>query len=170
MKFHTCENLRPFLISSTDNSPVRTAGLYGIQEVLNEPSLKLSQDVSWVSREKAVNTLHKCLSAVIVSLEREANERTCVEAHYIAVFVGKYEFVATLFMLSDVLPPLAQLSRAFQTEYIDFSMVGLFVAATTATIQTLKDNPGEHFKSLPDAVRDLQKFNISNPSSEQRES
>lgn len=111
-----------------------------------------------------------CLAAVIISLEREATERTCVEAHGLAVFVRKYEFFATLFMLSDVLPPLAQLSRAFQTENIDFSMVRPLVAATIATIQTLKDHPGEHFKSLPDAVRDLQKFNISNPSSEQRES
>lgn len=154
-----------------DNSPVRTAGLHGIQEVLNEPSLKLSQakDVRWLSHEKAVNNLRKCLSAVIISLEREATERTCVEAHGLAVFVQKYEFVATLFMLSDVLPPLAQLSRAFQTENIDFSMVRPLVAATISTIQTLKDHPGEHFKSLPDALRDLQKFNISNPSSEQRE-
>ena len=72
-------------------------------------------------------------------------------------------------MLSDVLPPLAQLSRAFQTENIDFSVVLPLVAATIAAIQTLKDHTGEHFKSLPDSVRDLQKFNISNPSSEQRE-
>lgn len=42
-----------------DNSPVRTAGLHDIQEVLNEPSLKLSQakDVRWLSHEKAVNNL-----------------------------------------------------------------------------------------------------------------
>ena len=72
-------------------------------------------------------------------------------------------------MLSDVLPPLAQLSRAFQTKYIDFSMVRPLVAAAIATIQTLKDHPGEHFKSLPDVLKNLQQFNISNPSSEQRE-
>ena len=154
-----------------DNSPVRTAGLHSIQEVLNEPTLKLSQakDVRWLSHEKAVNNLRKCFSAVIVSLEREATERTCVEAHGLAVFVRKYEFVATLHMLSDVLPPLAQLSRAFQTKDINFSMVRPLVAATIATIQTLKDHSGEHFKSLPDVLKNLQQFNISNPWSEQRE-
>ena len=154
-----------------DNSPVRTAGLHSIQEVLNEPTLKLSQakDVRWLSHEKAVNNLRRCFSAVIVSLEREATERTCVEAHGLAVFVQKYEFVATLHMLSDVLPPLAQLSRAFQTKDIDFSIVRPLVAATIATIHTLMDHPGEHFKSLPGVLENLQQFNISQPSSEQRE-
>ena len=107
---------------------------------------------------------------MIVSLEREATERTCVHAHGLAVFVRKYEFVATLHMLSDVLPPLAQLSRAFQTKDIDFSMVRSLVAATIATIHTLKDHPGEHFHSLPEVLKNLQQFNVSNPSSEQRES
>ena len=73
-------------------------------------------------------------------------------------------------MLSDVLPPLAQLSRAFQTKDIDFSMVRSLVAATIATIHTLKDHPGEHFHSLPEVLKNLQQFNVSNPSSEQRES
>lgn len=102
-----------------DNSSVCTADLHSLQEVLNEPSLKLSQakDVRWLSHEKAINNLCKCFTTVIVSLEREPTELMCVEAHGLAVFVQKY-FVATLFMLSDVLPLLhvAQLSRAFQTE------------------------------------------------------
>ena len=44
-----------------DNSPVRTAGLHSIQEVLNEPTLKLSQakDVRWLFHERAVNNLRR---------------------------------------------------------------------------------------------------------------
>ena len=154
-----------------DNSPVRTAGLHGIQEVLNEPNLKLCQakDVRWLSHEKAVNNLRKCFPAVIASLEREATERTCVEAHGLAVFVCKFEFIATLYMLSDVLPPLAQLSRAFQTKDLDFTMVRPLVAATMTTIRTLKDHPGEHFKSLPDVFHKLREFNVSAPTDEQME-
>ena len=71
------------------------------------------------------------------------------------MFVQKYEFIVTLHTLSDVLPPLAQLSRAFQTKDIDFSMVQTLVAATMATIRTLKDHSGEHFQSLPDVLRIL---------------
>ena len=40
-------------------SPVRTAGLREIQEVLNDPSLKLTQakDVRWLSHDRAVSHL-----------------------------------------------------------------------------------------------------------------
>ena len=42
-----------------ESSPVPTAGLHSIQEILNEPSLKFCQakDVCWLSHEKAVNNL-----------------------------------------------------------------------------------------------------------------
>ena len=101
------------MYSFYDYSAVRTAG---IQEVLNDPRLKLSKasDVRWLSHDKAVENLRKCLPSVINSLEREASERHDAEALGLATFVKKYKFVATLLMLSDVLPPLASLSRAFQ--------------------------------------------------------
>ena len=56
--------------------PVRTAGLKSIQDLLDDPLLKLSEakDVRWLSHEKAVDHLHKCLKSVVTSLEREAEE------------------------------------------------------------------------------------------------
>ena len=48
-------------------------------------------------------------------------------------------------------------------------MVRPLVAATMTTIRTLKDHPGEHFKSLPDVFRKLNEFNISAPTDEQME-
>ena len=49
-----------------DYSAVRTAGLKGIQEILNDPRLKLSKasDVRWLSHDKAVENLRKCLPLV----------------------------------------------------------------------------------------------------------
>ena len=54
-----------------DFSAVRRAGLRGIQEVLNNPKLKLTKalDVRWLSHERAVENLRKCLPSVITSLE-----------------------------------------------------------------------------------------------------
>ena len=63
----------------------------------------------WLSHDKAVENLQKCLPSVITSLEREASERHDAQALGLATFVKKYKFVATLLMLSDVLPPLASL-------------------------------------------------------------
>ena len=78
--------------------------------MLNDPKLKLTKalDVRWLSHERAVENLRKCLPSVITSLEREASERHDAQALGLATFVKSYKFVATLLMLADVLPPLAK--------------------------------------------------------------
>ena len=80
-------------------SPVRTAGLREIQDVLNDPRLNLTQakDVRWLSHDRAVSHLHKCFQSVLVSLEREAQERNSAEAAGLVSFVKKYKFVAALY-------------------------------------------------------------------------
>ena len=54
-----------------ENSAVRTAGLKKIQDVLNVPQMKLTQakDVRWLSHDRTVGNLRRCLPAVITSLE-----------------------------------------------------------------------------------------------------
>ena len=107
---------------------------------------------------------------MIASLQRETTERTCVDAYGLAKFVCKHEFIATLYTLSDVLPPLAQLSRAFQTKDIDFSIVQPLVVATKTTIRELIDYPGEHFRSLPGVFRKLNaEFDVTVPTRQQME-
>ena len=98
------------------NSAVRTAGLRAIQEVLDDPQLKLThaKDVQWLSHEKAVSHLRQCFTSVILSLEKEGNERNCAEAAGLLTFVRSYKFIASLNMFSNVLPPLTSLSRAYQ--------------------------------------------------------
>ena len=83
-----------------DNSAVRTAGLKEIQDILNDPRLKLTEakDVRWLSHEKAVSNLHRCLPSVLASLEREASERHDAQALGLASFTRKYEFIGTLLM------------------------------------------------------------------------
>ena len=80
-------------------SPVRMSGLKKLQEVLNDPQLKLTQakDVRWLSHEKAVRNLRQCLPSVLASLEREATERSDAQAHGLAIFVKDSFFVSSLF-------------------------------------------------------------------------
>ena len=61
-------------------SGVRMAGLKNIQDFLNNPRLKLTQakDVRWLSHEKAVSNLRRCLPAVLCSLEREEQKDAIV--------------------------------------------------------------------------------------------
>ena len=116
-------------------SAVRTAGLKEIQDVLNDPRLKLTEakDVHWLSHEKAVVKLSRCLPSVITSLEREATERHKAQAYGLAMFVKKYDFIATLLKFCDVLPPLASLSRALQHRDLDYSVVRPLIEGTIAT-------------------------------------
>ena len=147
-----------------DNSAVRTAALKFIQDILEDPRLKLTQakDVRWLSHEDAVNNLRKYLRSVITSLEREADERHDAQALGLATFVKTYNFVATLLMLSDILPPLASLSRAFQRKDLDYSLVKPLVSGTLATLHNLKASPGQHFTSLDKVLdEDLAGFDIS---------
>ena len=145
-----------------ENSPVCSAGLKSIQEVLNDPCLKLTQakDVRWLSHDKAVSNLRRCLLSVITSLEREAEERYNVEASGLAAFVKTYKFVSALYMFCDVLPPLAGLSRAFQKHDIDFTVVKPLVAGTKAAIDALLLVPEDCFSSLPKV---LEEFGVQQP-------
>ena len=67
-----------------------TANLRLIQEVVNNPQPKLTQakDVRWLSHERAVSNLRKCLPYVRnYKFEREAHERQDTQALGLAYFV-----------------------------------------------------------------------------------
>ena len=88
------------------------AGHKEIQDVLNDLQIKTAEakDVRWLSHERACLNLRRCLPSIITSLEREALERHDAHALGLATFVKKYNFVATLLVLCDVLHALALLS------------------------------------------------------------
>ena len=147
-----------------ENSAVCTAGLKELQDVLDEPQMKLTQakDVRWLSHDRAVGNLRRCLPAVITSLEREASECRDAQALGLATFLKSHRFVGTLLMLSDVLPPLASLSRAFQRKDLDYSLVKPLVIGVIATLDKMKTTLGQHYCSLQRVVEeDLDAFDIS---------
>ena len=154
-----------------DNSAVRTAGLRSIQEVLDDPRLKLTQakDVQWLSHEKAVSHLRQCFTSVIMSLEKEGTERHNAEAAGLLTFVRSFKFIASLCRFSDVLPPLASLSRAFQQKDVNFTVVKPLVHGTKAAVDALCAAPGDHFRSLPSVLAKLEDYGVHTPSDSQME-
>ena len=85
---------------------------------MNEPQLKCvkAADTRWLSHDRAVNTLRQTYGSVVVSLEREAQERHDVTAAGLATQLKGFDFIATVLALSDVLPRLSTLSRVFQVK------------------------------------------------------
>ena len=63
----------------------------------------------------ACSTLVKVLPAVLVSLDREAEERGDALAHGLSRVVRQYSFVATLYMMCDILPVISRLSCVLQS-------------------------------------------------------
>ena len=67
-------------------------------------------------------------------------------------------------MLSGILPPLANFSRAFQRKDIDYTLVKPLVAETRATLQNVMASPDQNFASLDQFLdTNLKSFNIEVP-------
>ena len=108
-----------------ENSPVRMAGLKAIEQLLQTKELKLkkSADTRWLSVDNACQTLVDVLPAVITSLESKAEERGQALAHGLCKVVKQFKFIATLYMMCDVLPVVSHLSRILQYADIDLSVL-----------------------------------------------
>ena len=122
------------------NSPVRMAGLHAIQEVLENPSIKLKQakDVRWLSYDAAIAAIIRTLPALIASLEREATERSEPTALGLAKFVKTHYFVACCYLLHRILPHISRLSLLFQCEDIDLSLIQPALEAAIASIEDVR--------------------------------
>ncbi|XP_053409202.1 zinc finger protein 862-like [Mercenaria mercenaria] len=139
------------------NSAVRMDGLRQIQDLQNDPVLKLSQakDVRWLSHDKATQTLKLCLPSVIASLEREAKERNDSQAMGLAVFVQTYKFLLTLSMMCDILPHMSALSKAMQAKDAIFTTVKPLVHSTLSLLRQLREEPVENMKKAPALITSL---------------
>lgn len=122
-------------------SAVWTAGLKAIQEMLNSPSLKMKEakDVRWLSHDQAVQTLRRTLPAVLTALEREGSENGEPVAIGLVKVMKCYEFVACLYLMCEVLPHLSHLSRLFQAEYTQVSVIRPYLSACIKSITSYKD-------------------------------
>ena len=84
------------------NSAVRMAGLHTIQEILNDPVIKLraAKDRRWHSHEHVIKAVIRILPSLITSLEREATERDEHSAVGLVRVVKTYYFIASCYLLS----------------------------------------------------------------------
>ncbi|XP_071169572.1 zinc finger protein 862-like [Mytilus edulis] len=144
------------------NSAVRMSGLKEIETILGGPQLKMKEvlDTRWLSHDRAVTAIRECLPALIASLEREASERSDATAAGLAMFVKTTKFVASIHMMSDILPHLARLSKTFQKTDIDFTLIETLVSATQITITKLIEQPGHYMQSLPTCLDSLSEYGV----------
>ena len=100
-----------------DNSPVREASLHEIQKLMEQPILCLKKAVHtrWLSHDQAVTAIRRTMPSLLATLEKQAVEKKDAVAWSLLSAMTCYNFVVTIYLLSDALPGLTALSLVFQT-------------------------------------------------------
>ena len=145
-----------------NNSAVRTAGLKSIETLLEEKKkLAAPCQTRWLSIEKCVSVLKSSFTSVVVSLERESEERHDAKVLGLATLLCEYRFVATLLFLCDVLPHVTILSRCFQQSYCDYSIIPQMISTTLTALREFQESEGPNLRKLPEFLEHLKKNDIN---------
>ncbi len=111
-------------------------------EVLeNRPALKLRKpaDTRWLACDEAVQIIKKSLQPLSIALQDlAAGDSSDATALGLSTLMSKYEFVAGVFFMSEILPILSRLSKTFQIENLDFGSIKPAIKRATDSIKTLK--------------------------------
>jgi hypothetical protein len=84
-----------------------------------------------------VTSIKRCLSSLPAALDRAAAEDDAV-ARGLLYAMKTYKFVATMYLLSDVLPIVTTLSLVFQKENVPLTAILPHVNATIASLNLQK--------------------------------
>ena len=108
------------------------------------------------------------MPSLLATLEKQAAEKKDAVARGLLSAMTCYNFVATIYLLSDVLPGLTALSLVFQTEDVDISLIQPHVSATISALKLLRDQNGSCMQKLSGVVRELStQWQFSIPVTEQ---
>ena len=124
---------------------------------MEEPVLHLKNAVHtrWLSHEQSIKAIRRTMAALITALEREVVENDNAIARGLVIAMKSYNFVATVYFLSDVLPHLSVLNLIFQKDDVDLAVVKPQVSATIASLKFLRNNPGPYMKELDGNIDNL---------------
>ena len=90
----------------------------------------------------------RTLPSLLVSLDRESSENGEPTAVGLYKFMKSYKFVASVYLLSDILPHLGRLSCIFQKENVDLSLIQPYLKSTIDAIKKYEDDPGPNLSKL----------------------
>ena len=117
-------------------SPKRAQSLKEVQKVLDLPELKIVKpsDTRWLAHERCVKAVKASYSAIVTSLDHIYQESHEPEALGLKKALCKKSTISATYLLDYVLPQVAKLSKALQTENLDLSVVSSVVEATIQSI------------------------------------
>ena len=79
---------------------------------MEDPILKIKKasDTRWLSHDQAISTIRRILPSLFTHLEQQAEENGDALALGIVTVMKNYYFVASVYLMSDILPHLSRLS------------------------------------------------------------
>jgi hypothetical protein len=132
-----------------------------LQKILDDPLLRYKSiyDVRWLSFYNAVSAVKRTTKSLKAFFENEATSNDDAVASVLGKQVSSYMFLAIADLLYNVLGELTRISKVFQKESVDFSIIAPSVDATIATIlSTPVPFPSQLDKSIICTPRDAQAF------------
>lgn len=131
------------IYSYFSHSSNRVNSLREIQAVLEDPQIQARPlyDVRWLSFFNAVSAVRRTFKSLIVFFDEEAAEHNDPVAKGLMKQVSSYLFLAITHMLYDVLSQLTRLSKVFQKDLLEFSVILPSVDATISAISCSSAGP-----------------------------
>ena len=122
-----------------DNSSVRTAKLAEFCKKMDISNTKLVQPsfTRWLSHDAVVRSVKLMLPALHAVFKQADNDNDNRNAHGLLRCISEYCFIACLLMFGEILPPFARLSRVFQKDTLDFSIVDAQVNTLSTALDEL---------------------------------
>ena len=119
-------------------SPKSAESLKEIQHVLDLPEMKIIKpsDTRWLAHEQCVKAIKASYSSIAVTLDSNYVNLHEPEALGLHRALCKESTIPAIFLLDYILPNVAKLSKALQTQQLDLSLISTLV---DATLQTLDD-------------------------------
>ena len=115
-------------------------------------------DTRWIVHDRSVKAIMCSMRPLVDTLEHIHEDTGEPEALGILRIMKTYNFVATLMMLSDVLPVLTCLSIALQAKTADFTLVSSQLTYVQLSLEQIKEHPNnqEYLSTVHDTVTNLE--------------
>ena len=116
-----------------------------IQSVLQLAERKFHQifHTRWLSFEGSISAIIASLDPLYTVLIEESSLDPTAKG-----IISTFSFLATTYLLADILPVLARLSKRFQRSLVDFTTVSDRVSITISTLATFKSTPGPNLAAF----------------------
>lgn len=132
-------------------SAVRSQKLTAIQEILDEPKIKVKEvfEVRWLSFFNALEVVFKCLDSLLTYF----TEDNSAKGSGIAKKIATEDFVKTTYVLMDIIPVVNKLCETFQKKNLDISYVPVAVQKCLLDLEKIKTSETDHELMLNEDVQ-----------------